>query len=76
LQFASKNTKLILKQMKMSKNILVTGASSGFGLLIANELHRKGYWKFRLNWPANSASKWPPNSGSNWPANSASNWPV
>lgn len=29
--------------MKMKKNILVTGASSGFGLLIANELHRKGY---------------------------------
>lgn len=27
----------------MSKNVLVTGASSGFGLLIANELHRKGY---------------------------------
>lgn len=27
----------------MSKNILVTGASSGFGMLIANELHRKGY---------------------------------
>jgi len=27
----------------MKKNILVTGASSGFGLLLANELHAKGY---------------------------------
>lgn len=37
LQFKSKI------KLKMSKNILVTGASSGFGLLIANELYRKGY---------------------------------
>jgi short-subunit dehydrogenase len=27
----------------MKKNILVTGASSGFGLLIANNLHQSGY---------------------------------
>lgn len=27
----------------MKKNILVTGASSGFGLLVANELYRTGY---------------------------------
>lgn len=27
----------------MKKNILVTGASSGFGLLLANQLHAKGY---------------------------------
>lgn len=27
----------------MKKNILVTGASSGFGLLLAIELHKKGY---------------------------------
>ncbi len=27
----------------MKKNILVTGASSGFGLLIARELHKQGY---------------------------------
>jgi len=43
LQFASENTILILKQTNMSKIILVTGASSGFGLLIAKELHKNGY---------------------------------
>jgi short-subunit dehydrogenase len=43
LQFASEITILILKQTEMSKNILITGASSGFGLLIANELHQQGY---------------------------------
>ena len=39
LQFASK----ITKQYEMKQNILVTGASSGFGLLIANKLHQSGY---------------------------------
>ncbi len=39
LQNASKNT----KQSEMKQTILVTGASSGFGLLIANKLHQSGY---------------------------------
>jgi short-subunit dehydrogenase len=39
LQFASKST----KQYEMKQTILVTGASSGFGLLIANKLHQNGY---------------------------------
>jgi short-subunit dehydrogenase len=44
LQFASKDIELILKKQNiMKKTILVTGASSGFGLLIANKLHENGY---------------------------------
>lgn len=39
LQYASK----ITKQYEMEQTILVTGASSGFGLLIANKLHQSGY---------------------------------
>lgn len=32
-----------IKKNKMKQNILVTGASSGFGLLLAKELHQMGY---------------------------------
>jgi short-subunit dehydrogenase len=32
-----------MKQMEKQQTILVTGASSGFGLLLANELYKKGY---------------------------------
>ena len=39
LRFASK----ITSQIYMKQTILVTGASSGFGLSVANELHRNGY---------------------------------
>ena len=35
--------KLKKETSKMKKNILVTGASSGFGLSLANELNKKGY---------------------------------
>jgi short-subunit dehydrogenase len=39
LQIASK----IIKQYEMKQTILISGASSGFGLLIANKLHENGY---------------------------------
>jgi short-subunit dehydrogenase len=39
LQYASEVT----KQYEMQQTILVTGASSGFGLLIAQKLHQSGY---------------------------------
>lgn len=39
LHFASK----ITKHIKMKQTILVTGASSGFGLLIATKLHENGF---------------------------------
>ena len=37
------NASKITKQYEMKQTILVTGASSGFGLLIANKLHQSGY---------------------------------
>lgn len=45
--FALSNCKQIYKQIikikQMKQTILVTGASSGFGLLIANKLHQRGF---------------------------------
>jgi len=33
----------VLKNIKMKKTILITGATSGFGLKLANKLHEQGY---------------------------------
>lgn len=35
--------KIIFKRNEMKPTILITGASSGFGLLIANQLHKSGF---------------------------------
>src|SRR3954462_12744771 len=43
LAICKQNYKQIIKSKKMRQTILVTGASSGFGLLIANKLHENGF---------------------------------